>query len=273
MEKVYDAFGMEMLHAGVGEIYGTCAGIHRSVYGGRNWESFSEDGYMSGRILCAEVKGIQGRGGIVNIKHFVLNDQEIYRCGTATWANEQSIREIYLKAYEDAVVEAEANGVMSSLNRIGTTWAGRHYGLLTEVLRGEWGFEGLVETDAANRYSYAGRGDARAEAVIAGNDLWLAGTDEESLLWGDYTDDPTVAQALRESAHRILYVVLHSSAMNGIDSSTRIVYIQPWYYDTLHKAQTAAIIVTAVVAAAFVLSLVLPAVFGRKGKSSESSVQ
>lgn len=273
VEKVYDAFGMEMLHAGVGEIYGTCAGIHRSVYGGRNWESFSEDGYMSGRILCAEVKGIQGRGGIVNIKHFVLNDQEIYRCGTATWANEQSIREIYLKAYEDAVVEAEANGVMSSLNRIGTTWAGRHYGLLTEVLRGEWGFEGLVETDAANRYSYAGRGDARAEAVIAGNDLWLAGTDEESLLWGDYTDDPTVAQALRESAHRILYVVLHSSAMNGIDSSTRIVYIQPWYYDTLHKAQTAAIIVTAVVAAAFVLSLVLPAVFGRKGKSSESSVQ
>lgn len=126
---------------------------------------------------------MQGRGAIVNIKHFVLNDQEIYRCGTATWANEQSIREIYMKAYEAAVTEAKANGVMSSLNRIGTTWAGRHYGLLTEVLRNEWGFEGLVETDAAHKNSYAGRGDARAEAILAGNDLWLAGTEEESLLW------------------------------------------------------------------------------------------
>lgn len=273
VEEVYDAFGMEMLHAGVGEIYGTCAGLHRSVYGGRNWESFSEDGFMSGRILCAEVKGLQGRGAIVNIKHFVLNDQEIYRCGTATWANEQSIREIYMKAYEAAVTEAKANGVMSSLNRIGTTWAGRHYGLLTEVLRNEWGFEGLVETDAAHKNSYAGRGDARAEAILAGNDLWLAGTEEESLLWGDYTENATVAQGLRESAHRILYVVLHSAAMNGIDSSTRIVYVQPWYFDALYTAQIAVTVVTVVIVLAFACSIALPIVFGRKRKNEGDSAR
>ncbi|MCX4314197.1 MAG: hypothetical protein OSJ83_10150 [Clostridia bacterium] len=100
VQEVGNAFGLEMLHAGVGEIYGTGAGIHRSVYGGRNWEYFSEDGFISGKILAAEVRGLQSKGAIVNIKHLVLNDQEIYRCGVTTWANEQSIREIYLKAFD-----------------------------------------------------------------------------------------------------------------------------------------------------------------------------
>ena len=270
VEKVFDAFGMEMLHAGVGEIYGTCAGMHRSVYGGRNWESFSEDGFMSGRILCAEIKGLQDRGAIVNIKHFALNDQEIYRCGTTTWANEQSIREIYLKAYEAAVTEAKANGVMSALNRIGTTWAGRHYGLLTEVLRNEWGFVGFVETDSSNPTSYSGTGAVRAEAILAGNDLWLNGTDTDSVLWGDNRDNPTVAQGLRESAHRILYVVLHSSAMNGIDASTRFTYITPWYYDVLYGAQTGVTVVTVVLVLAFLCSMILPAVTDRKKRSENS---
>ena len=256
VERTMEAFSFEMMHAGVGEIYGTGAGIHRSAYGGRNWEYFSEDGFLSGKILAAEVKGLQKHGAIVNIKHFVLNDQEIYRCGSATFANEQSIREIYLKAFEAGVTEGNANGLMSSLNRIGATWAGRHEGLLTEVLRNEWGFLGLVETDAATG-NYMSSGGARAQAIIAGNDLWLRGSSNETELWGDYKDNATVCQALRESAHRILYTVLHSAAMNGINSSTKFVYVEPFYYGILETAQTAALVLTIIAAVMLLLSLIL----------------
>ena len=256
VEEVCVAFGHEMLHGGCGEIYGTGAGLHRSVYGGRNWEYFSEDGYLSGRTLCAEVKGLQSMGAIVNIKHLVLNDQEIYRCGITTWANEQTIRELYLKAFEAAVTEAKANGVMSSLNRLGCTWVGRHKGLLTDLLRGEWGFEGFVETDSATGL-YMRLGECRAEAVIAGNDLWLRGADDDSELWGDFKNDPTVAQALRESAHRILYVVANSAAMNGIDSSTKFVYVEPWYFGAIFAGQTVTGVLMGVSLAGMIAAFVL----------------
>lgn len=263
VEDVCEAFGMEMLHSGCGEIYGTGAGIHRSAYGGRNWEYFSEDGYLSGRILCAEVKGLQSKGAIVNIKHLVLNDQEIYRCGTTTWANEQSIREIYLKAFEAAVTEGKANGIMSSLNRLGCTWVGRHTGLLTNVLRGEWGFEGFVETDSATGL-YMRLGDARAESVIAGNDLWLRGNTDNSELWGDYKDNATVAQALRQAAHRILYAVVNSMAMNGIYSDTQFVYVTPWYYTVLDNAQIIVGVITGICVVATVASFLLSVLAKRK---------
>ena len=256
VEKTMEAFALEMLHSGCGEIYGTGAGIHRSAYGGRNWEYFSEDGFLSGKILAAEVKGLQKYGAIVNIKHFVLNDQEIYRCGAATFANEQSIREIYLKGFEAGITEGKANGLMSSLNRIGATWAGRHKGLLTEVLRNEWGFIGLVETDAATG-NYMSSGGARAQAIIAGNDLWLRGSSNETELWGDYKDNPTVCQALRESAHRILYTVLHSFSMNGINSSTKFVYVEPFYFGLLESAQNIAYVLTAFAGVMLLLSLIL----------------
>ena len=257
VEDVCKAFGTEMLHIGVVELYGPGAGIHRSAYGGRNWEYFSEDGFISGRILAAEVKGLQSMGAIVNIKHFVLNDQEIYRCGTTTWANEQSIREIYLKAFEAAVTDGKANGIMSSLNRLGCTWAGKHEGLLTDVLRNEWGFIGFVETDAASGF-YMKEGNARAEAIVAGNDLWLRGAEVDNELWGDYKNNATVAAALRESAHRLLYVVANSAAMNGYDTDTVLVYDEPFYFGLIGTAQIVVGALTALSACALICSFVLP---------------
>lgn len=268
VKKVCNAFSLEMMHANVGEIYGTGAGIHRSTYGGRNWEYFSEDSFLSGRILNYEVQGLQENGAIVNIKHLVLNDQEIYRCGGTTWANEQSIREIYLKAFEEAVTDGKANGVMSSLNRIGCIWAGKHKGLLTNVLRNEWGFAGLVETDSATG-TYMREGGTRAEAVIAGNDLWLRGSNNIKELWGDYRNNPTVCQALRKSAKNILYVVAHSMAMNGIDSSTKIVKITPWYFNAILGAEIAVGIVTG----ACITLLVLSYIFAMKKKGNKKMDQ
>ncbi len=231
-----DQFAEEMLHAEVTEIYGTGANMHRSIFGGRNWEYFSEDSFLSGRILAYQTKGIIDKGGIVNIKHFVLNDQEVYRCGITTWCNEQALREIYLKAFEESVTFGKANGIMTALNRIGTTWSSRHKGLLTEVLRNEWGFKGFVETDAASG-TYTNRGDARADAVIAGTDIWLRSSLSESELWGDYRNNATVVNALRQSCKNLIYAVGNSFAMNDTDSSTRIVVLTPWYKYVLNGVQ------------------------------------
>lgn len=264
IQKVGDAFGLEMIHSGVGEIYGTGAGMHRSVYGGRNWEYFSEDPFISGRALCSEVLGLQGRGAIVNIKHFILNDQEIYRCGAATFANEQTIREIYLKAFEAAIIEGHANGVMSSLNRLGCIWVGRHKGLLTDVLRNEWGFVGLVETDSATGL-YMRQAGARAEAIVAGNDLWLRGTTGDEL-WTGFENNATVAQAIRESAHRILYTVLNSFAMDGIGTTTQFVYVEPWYFGAIRAGEIVMGIIAGLCIVMVVLSFILPKIRKKKIK-------
>jgi beta-glucosidase len=130
-------------------------------------------------------------------------------------------------------------------------------------LRNEWGFVGFVETDAATGL-YMRDGNARAEAVIAGNDLWLRGTKTESELWGDYKNSPTVCQALRESAHRLLYTVCNSAAMNGIGSNTRYVYVQPWYFGVIQTAQLVVGILTGVCLLMTVLSFVLPVIKKRK---------
>lgn len=269
-----DQFAEEMLHAEVTEIYGTGANMHRTIYGGRNWEYFSEDGFLSGRILGYQTKGIVDKGAIVNIKHFVLNDQEVYRCGITTWSNEQALREIYLKAFEEGITYGKANGIMTALNRIGPTWSSRHKGLLTEVLRNEWGFKGLVETDAASG-KYTNCGASRADSVIAGTDLWLRSSLSESELWGDYRDNPKVVNALRQSCKNIIYTVGNSYAMNDIDSSTRIIALTPWYKYALNGVQ--AFIVTLLSAAVFltVIAFVYDKVYGVKadGKGSNSETE
>ncbi len=258
IEKLGDAMGMEVLHLGFTGLYAPGANIHRTAYEGRTFEYYSEDGFLSGKMLSSEVKGLQNRGLIVFTKHLVLNESETNRIGVSTWANEQSIREIYLKPFEYAVSEGHMNGVMSSFNRLGCTWSGAHRGLLTEVLRNEWGFVGLVETDAVSG-AVASKGEmthmidpnAKAAGLLAGNDVWMDGGSES--YFSDYTDNPTVMLALREACHRILYCQLHSNAMNGTSTSTRIVRITTWWQEAL-----AALRITVVVI--FVLCLIMAVV-------------
>ena len=232
VKRVGIAFGNEILHVGYTGIYAPGGCIHRSAYSGRNWEYFSEDGFLSGKMLASEVEGLQSKGAIVFTKHFALNDQETNRYGVATFANEQSIREIYLKAFEIAVREGKMNGVMSSFNRIGTTWAGAHVGLLTNVLREEWNFNGIVETDSCtgttDSVHHMTNIHVKAEGLLAGNDLWMDGGGSTTYL-KEYENNPTVMLALRRACHRILYIQLHSNAMNGITTSTRIIRVQTWW--------------------------------------------
>ena len=189
--------------------YAPGVNIHRSPFSGRNWEYFSEDPVLSGKMAAQVTIGAQNKGVITFAKHFALNDQETNRSsrGLFTWASEQTMREIYLKAFEILVKEGDALGIMSSYNRIGSTWAGGDYRLLTEVLRQEWCFKGVVLTDFADKPNYM----FGNQMVRAGGDLQLyqaLGT-----LSGDATS-ATHVTALRNAAKNVLYVTIHSNAMN-----------------------------------------------------------
>ncbi len=246
IKQLGEAFGMEMQYLGYIGLYGPGANIHRTAFGGRNFEYFSEDPVLAGLMLKAELSGFSDMGIITYTKHFVLNDQERNRYGVATFANEQSIREIYLKAFQYAIEnqESETVGLMTSFNRIGCTWAGAHKGLLTGVLRDEWGFKGSTMTDAAVAGYMGVNGNtlALANAVIAGQTIWLS--DVRTQGFGGYENNPIVAQAIRKACKYNLYAQLRSSAMNGIKSGTKIIEITPWWKDALHIAQIAVGIIT-----------------------------
>ena len=187
--------------------YAPAMNIHRSAFAGRNFEYYSEDGVLSGAMAANAIMGSQEQGVYAFMKHFALNDQETNRCGMlCTWSNEQAIREIYLKPFEISVKDADCHAVMSSFNYIGTRWTGGCKELLKNVLRGEWGFVGFVETDYFGVSGYM----TADQCVRNGNDLMLCTT-------GNDFNTVTVLinsskQALRESAKNILYTVVNSRA-------------------------------------------------------------
>ncbi len=153
--------------------YAPAMNIHRSAFSGRTFEYFSEDSLLSGAMASNEIAGAKSKGVYSFMKHFALNDQETNRTNmVCTWANEQSIRETYLKPFEMSVKEGGAQAVMSSFNYIGYTYAGASSNLLQTVLRGEWGFKGFVLTDYFGGYGYQNAD----QEVRAGNDSMLATT-------------------------------------------------------------------------------------------------
>lgn len=187
--------------------YAPAVNIHRSPFAGRNWEYYSEDGLLSGKFAAGVIKGADKKGVYCYVKHFAVNDQETDReyNGILVWANEQSMRELYLLPFEIAVKEGGATGMMSSFNRLGMKWAGGSYALLTQVLRDEWGFHGSVITDySLNTYTHVD------EMIRAGGDLFLT---QDAKTFG-MEDDATQIALLRQSTKNILYMVANSSAMS-----------------------------------------------------------
>lgn len=256
MEEVGKALGNDMLDLKASGLYGPAMNTHRNAYCGRNFEYYSEDGFLAGKIAAAEVKGIQSKGVYVYIKHYAFNDSETgCRC-ISTFLNEQAAREVYLKPFEMAVVEGDAKCVMNAFARVGTTWSGAHKGLMTEILRNEWGLDGFVLTDFSGNSAFAAYGlmlrsfDV-AHGLLAGTNGW----DSSAEQWTDdllnmYRDDPAIVQALRESSHRVLYTVANSHAMNGLSSSATIQTVTPWW-------KTALIALNAVLALALIGSVIM----------------
>ncbi len=155
--------------------YAPAMDTHRSAYSGRNFEYYSEDAALGAYTASAEVAGAREKGLICVIKHFALNDMESNRNCIHTYSNEQAIREIYLKPFEAAVKDGGATAVMNSMNYVGDVYVGAHEGLLTEVLRNEWGFNGLVLTDMDE----AGEIRSFWSTIRAGVDVWLGMNDAD----------------------------------------------------------------------------------------------
>lgn len=184
--------------------YAPAMNIHRGAFSGRTFEYFSEDSLISGVMASNEIAGAKEKGVYSFMKHFALNDQETNRTNmVCTWADEQAIREIYLKPFEMSVKEGGAQAVMSSFNYIGYTYAGASNNLLNTVLRDEWGFKGFVLTDYFGGYGYQ-NGD---QEIRNGNDSMLATTS----ITNHITDkSATSVKAMRTAAHNILYTAANS---------------------------------------------------------------
>jgi beta-glucosidase len=239
-----EMLGNEAIFKDVAGWYAPAMNLHRSPFAGRNFEYYSEDPFLSGIMATAASNGAAQKGLYTTLKHFALNDQETNRVnnGIATWANEQTIREIYLKPFEMAVKNIEmpvpyisdengtisettvgSTAVMSSFNRIGSVWAGGSVPLMTNVLRGEWGFEGFAISDF-NLYRYMNPN----QSIAAGTDLTLTFAPSKSF------DDTTSAYArtnIRNATHNILFAVANSNAMNGVAPGATVTYTPPtWRY-------------------------------------------
>lgn len=208
-------------------IYAPGVNIHRSPFGGRCSEYFSEDPFISGMMGAAEVQGIQSRGVLPTVKHFVANEQETHRSigGDLSWLSEQALREIYLKPFEYTVKLGETRSIMTSFNRIGTRWTGGDYRLLTEILRSEWGFNGLVICDFNTIPQYM----IPRMMFYAGGSLDLA--TQQSAMWTDCdTSDAGDAIVLMRAVKDVMYALVNSNAMNA----EVIGYNPPIWQEYLH---------------------------------------
>lgn len=208
-------------------IYAPGVNIHRSPFGGRCSEYFSEDPFISGMMGAAEVQGIQSRGVLPTVKHFVANEQETHRSigGDLSWLSEQALREIYLKPFEYTVKLGETRGIMTSFNRIGTRWTGGDYRLLTEILRNEWSFNGLVICDFNTIPQYM----IPRMMFYAGGSLDLA--TQQSAMWTDCdTSDAGDAIVLMRAVKDVMYALVNSNAMNA----EVIGYNPPIWQEYLH---------------------------------------
>lgn len=232
--------GNEAIFKNINGWYAPAVNLHRSPFGGRNFEYYSEDPVLSGRLLTAVADGVGTKGVYTMIKHFAMNEQETNRVnnGIATWATEQTIREIYLKPFEIGVKNITmsvkylsddqgtvsetaigAAGIMSSFNRIGATWAGGSVALMDTVLRGEWGFEGFAISDF-NLYPYMNPN----EGIHAGTDLML--TFQPSKSFNDSGSAKAVTD-IRDATHNILFTVANSNAMDGLAPGATVEYTPP----------------------------------------------
>lgn len=222
VEEMGAALGKEAKASNITGLYLPGVNIHRSPFGGRNFEYYSEDALLSGKIGSSLSKGAMDQGSYVFMKHFAMYDQETRRyefpTGAATWSTEQAMREVFLKPFEIAVKDSDITGIMSSYNRIGPKWVGESEALLQNVLRDEWGFRGTVISDFYKpQYMNVDQG------LSAGNDLvlYLLPTKLNNVT----TDTDWGQQNMRKASHNILYTVVNSHAYEVAETN-----VPNWIY-------------------------------------------
>lgn len=234
--------------------------LHRTPFGGRNFEYMSECPTMNYLAGAVEVEAMEKTGSHAAPKHFVGNDQEFYRDGVCCFFNEQAFREGNLRAFEGSVRVANAGGIMQSFSRLGLKWNSASYALNTQVLRNEWGWNGAIDTDAApcfGEYVDGGYRNHAAEVLDAGTQEWcldgVAGHGNWVLNLARETDDGHLLELLKEAAISWEYAISRSVITNGCSSTAVIEYVTPWW----QTAITAVEITSAVLALACISMLVV----------------
>lgn len=225
-ETVGKIISEESLWSGQSALYGIGFNLHRNAYHGRVGESFSECGFLTGMIGGYETRGIQSKGCYVYNKHLVCNEQETNRYGHETWITEQTLRQSYLLPFEMAIEIGDGMNVMTAFNRVGSKWSGNCANLCEDWLRGEAGMRGFAVTDSYMT-SYMGI----AGGIMCGVALPDGGNGKASFA-GKEEGYGALAWQMREEAHRVLYTVVQSNAMNGIGSNTKIITYEPEWVGT-----------------------------------------
>lgn len=201
--------GAEAGQLGYDAWYAPGLNLHRTPVGGRNYEYYSEDTFLTGTMGSQVVRGSLESGVTCYAKHLICNEQDTLRDGLYTWMTEQALRETYLRPFQMAVRQGGLNAMMTAYNRLGAVWAGGSQGLLQGVVRDEWGFQGAILTDYSDHMDYMNM----TQALRAGGDLWMDGV----LCNGTYlydTQSTPFRQALREASRHILYTWLNTASVN-----------------------------------------------------------
>lgn len=257
MTKVGRVIGNNCVSADISILYGPGNNIHRTPFGGRNFEYYSEDGFLSGKMSAYEVAAIEDKGVHVVMKHFALNDCEQDRLGLGVWLTEQTAREIYLKAFQAPFEEGNAGGVMVAYTRWGCIWSGGNKGLMTGIMRGEWGSNGLTITDNV-LVKYVNGVDAIMAGGVSIFDAMLPYVLHQL---PKYRKDPAVVTAMREACHHNLYAIANSVGMNGMGADTTITVHSLMIVKVLKVLSFLAVVV-------FIVSLVLWIIKQRKFKKT-----
>ena len=270
--------GNDCIDAKVTFLYGPGANIHRSPYSGRNFEYYSEDGFLSAEIGRYEVSGIEEKGVYVVYKHFALNDCEQDRIGLGVWLNEQAAREIYLRAFQGGLESSQGvvksnetgeysyagkggNGVMMAYTRWGTQWSGANAGLVKGVMNEEWQCNGLQITDNVLNSMVNGIDGVMGGTTTYDSMLAFMITGGKGL--PQFENDPVAVSAMREACHHNLYAIANSQAMNGVGPDTTVKVIEP-------KIVTAARIGAIAFSVLFVVSAVMWTLKVSKFRKTES---
>ncbi|MHA7964238.1 glycoside hydrolase family 3 C-terminal domain-containing protein [Paenibacillus sp. CAU 1782] len=207
-ERIGEMLGEEAVAQKVNVLLGPGVNMKRNPLCGRNFEYFSEDPYLAGKLSAAYIRGIQSKGISACVKHFAVNNQEEKRMSVDTIVDERTLREIYLTAFEMAVKEGQTQSVMSSYNMLNGTYTNENIHLLREILRDEWGFDGVVVTD------WGGCND-RVAGLIAGNELEMPTTGGETnreiiaAIQGGKLDEAV----LDECVDRLLHLIFTTEAV------------------------------------------------------------
>lgn len=222
VEELYRMEGMELRKNRIDTLLGPGMNLHRNPLNGRNFEYFSEDPLLTGKMAAAQIRGMAGYGVTGTIKHFACNNQEYRRHDADSAVSQRALRELYLKGFEIAVKEGGAYSIMSTYGPVNGIWTAGNYDLLTAILRGEWGYQGLVMTDwwaKMNDEGQDGTKENTAAMIRAQNDVYMVVSDSASNSGRDNTMEAlkngviTRAQLVRSAAN-ICRFLMRSPVMN-----------------------------------------------------------